>query len=161
MRAPLLICLLIFSCAPSVPEPPEEFREAFAALDLAFSKELLEQSSFAARFPHPTPRQVVSYLLSEAGGEVLQVSGSPLGESIDQLSTVPIWPPGITLWHSSLQVYGARQVILTWDDAAGTITGEAFVSGSDTPVFTKSWHIPQLQTTRAIDLSDKREFQAF
>lgn len=159
LRGSLFILLLI-SCGSS--EPPPEFREAFKALDKALATERLESSAFASRFPNPTAQQVVSFLLSQAGAEVLQISGSPLAEDIDVLSDVPVWPSGITLWHTSRQAYGReRQVILTWKDAEGIIVGTAIIGENADPVYVREWTVVPLSSRNPADPTDMREFQAF
>lgn len=154
------ILLFLVSC--SDPQPPPEFLEAYSALDKALTKERLDGTAFASRFPKPTAKQVVSYLLSQAGAEALQVSNTPLGEDVDPLSDVPVWPSSFTLWHTKRMAYGRpKQVILSWNAANDVIIANALVAGSDEPVFTKEWPVPQLTPTRAADPSDTREFQAF
>ncbi len=157
-----LVLLLLFIAACSEPRPPRDFQEAFVALDQALTKERLTATEFARRFPNPTARQVVSYLMSQAGADVLQVSGSPLGENIDRLSDIPVWPPSITLWHTSRRSYAKeRQVILTWDSTGTEIEAHAYVAEQDEPVYVRSWTIEHLSPSSAPDTSDTREFQAF
>ena len=160
--AGVLAVFLLFLCSCADPQPPPEFREAFAVLDKALATDRLEASAFASRFPNPTAKQVVSYLLSQAGAEVLQISGSPLGEDIDLLSDVPVWPSSITLWHTSRQAYGReRQVILTWKETEGIIVGSALMGQSDEPVFVREWPVGPLTPKQQADPADTREFQAF
>ncbi len=158
----LVLALLVLFSACADPQPPEEFREAFDVLNKALSKERLEASSFAPRFPDPTAQQVVSYILSQAGAEVLQISGSPLAEDVDFLSDVPVWPSTVTLWHTSKQSYARqRQVILTWNDAEHTITASAFVGQDAEPVYVRKYTVVPLTPSKELDPSDTREFQAF
>lgn len=156
------LALLLFLVSCSDPQPPADFREAFAALDKALSTERLEASAFAPRFPKPTPKQVVSYLLSQAGAEVLQISSTPLAEDVDVFSDVPVWPSSITLWHSERVPYGKRrQVILTWNETNTVIHAEAVVIGTPDPLFVREWQVPALTPKNPADPSDVREFQAF
>lgn len=158
----LVLALLFLFVSCGEPQPPQEFGEAFVALDKAFMKEHLEASAFAPRFPNPTAKQVISYILSQAGAEVLQISNSPLGEDVDVLSDVPVWPSAITLWHTDRLPYGKRrQVILTWNEANTVIHGEAFVAENPDPLYIREWHVPALAPKNPIDPSDTREFQAF
>jgi len=156
------LILLLFVAACTEPQPPEEFREAFTALDRALTKERLEASSFAPRFPSPSPKQVVSYLLSQAGSEVLQISTSPFREDVVVMSDVPVWPSSITLWHTKRQPYGKqKQVILSWDDPAMIVRGSAYIANVAEPVYVREWTVSSLTSTRQSDSSDTREFQAF
>lgn len=163
MRAPvtrlILLILLLAACGNS--EPPRQFREAFDVLDKTLSKERLERSSFAPRYPDPTAKQIVSYLFSQAGAEVLQISKTPLSEDVDLMSGTPVWPRSVGLWHSRLLPNEKYQVILKWNDSAKVVIGEAYEQGVTEPVYLRQWEVTPLAAKKPIDPSDTREFQAF
>jgi hypothetical protein len=164
-RRILVMCMVLLvlafgaSCSRD-PSPPPRFAAAFETLDRALSKEVLNRTGFASRFPKPTARQVVSFLFSPAGAQALASDVSPLGEELNPLEDIPIWPRGILLRHSDRAEASVPQVLLTWDDARGMIIAEAFEEGS-TPVFRKEWKAVELKPTRPLDPQDQNVYQFF
>jgi hypothetical protein len=142
------------------PSPPPHFAAAFEALDRALSEEVLNRTGFASRFPKPTPRQVVSFLFAPAGSQALVADVSPLGEEVDPMQDVPLWPRGILLRHSDPSPVGARQMILKWNDERGVVIAEALDEGARM-VFRKEWKVGTLHPTRPIDPLDRGIYQLF
>lgn len=154
---PMLV--LLGSCADE-PAPPPTFAAGYETLDRALSERNLNRTGFASRFPKPTARQVVSFLFSPAGSQALLADVSPLGEEIDPVQDVPVWPHGIMLRHSERSEFGLRQVVLTWDDARGVVIGKAYDEGVE-PVFSKEWKVGPLKAARPTDPNDGLVYQGF
>ena len=113
-----------------------DLKQGVAYIRYLSSDKFLSQSAFSHTVPDQTPSQFVSYLFSTMGSAEWVVTGDPF--EAEQLKSigVPV-PPSNVIITNRLIPDAEKQLVLKGDDQNKQIIVEAYLSGSEAPVFTE------------------------
>jgi hypothetical protein len=168
------IALFAFAAIACSKDPAhEELLRAAKTVEQSVAPFFAPKSSFFVVFPDGTPRQFVSWYFSTMGtAEWAPTEGSDefRPEELEAMERMGLGsrPKDVTYRHRQPDTSAGKQIVLKWDDAAGTVILEGYLDPAQPPVLTRAFKLPKGvvpdQATRLIteaNVEQGMSYQAF